>query len=537
MQRDGPEFDVPRLTPIITCSLMQRLVTGRQMKDIDRRAEQEWQIPGMTLMEHAGRAVVEAISVELGRLDQKRFLVVCGKGNNGGDGFVAVRYLKERGAAVTCLLAAAPAELKGDALANYESLRTAGVPVLEADGKGTLDAALRDHPVVVDALLGTGLTSAPRGLVARVIEAVNRSGCFVVSIDVPSGVDADTGQAFQPSIRADLTVTMALAKLGLWLYPGRALAGKVVPADIGIPAQLLDTAGDTFLLDDVGIRAAIPRRPPDGHKGTFGTALVIAGSRGYSGAACLTGAAAARSGCGMVRMAVPAGIAGIVESNVLEPVKFPLAQTEAESISPAALDMVLELAETADAIAVGPGIGTHPETRRFLLDLLPRLHRPVVIDADGINNLAGKLDLLHEMAAPVILTPHPGELGRLVQLDPARVNADRVELSRRLAREHNIVLVLKGASTVIAVPDGRVLVNPTGNSGLGSGGTGDVLTGLLAGLVAQGAKPMDAACAAVFLHGRAADLAAARLTEYCLVAHDLLDYLPDAFHSVLSPHD
>jgi len=511
---------------------MQRLVTARQMKEIDQQAMTEWGISGLVLMENAGRAVVDVLNKELGDLNQARFLIISGKGNNGGDGFVICRHLANRGAQVACVLLGKGEELKGDALANYRVLRDSGMDVREISDASELEPALLSGPVVIDAIFGTGLSSPPRGLAAEVIELVNRSGCFVAGVDVPSGVDADTGSAPGPAVRARLTVTMGLAKQGLWLYPGRACVGRLETADIGIPDKLL-AGGDTSLVDDDYIRASLPARPPDGHKGTFGTAFIIAGSRGFSGAACLAGTASIRSGAGITRLAIPSGISNVVESRVIEAVKVPLPQTDTEAIAFSALDLVLEHARTANAVAVGPGIGTHPETRRFLLELLPRLGKPVVIDADGVNDLAGNLDVLARVKSPVVLTPHPGEFGRLTGQSPAQVNSDRIGASRRFAAEHKVVLVLKGASTVVADPAGRVLVNPTGNSGLGSGGTGDVLTGLIVGLMAQGMNPTDAAAAAVYLHGRAADLAAADLTEYCLAARDLFDYLPDAFRSVI----
>jgi NAD(P)H-hydrate epimerase len=352
---------------------------------------------------------------------------------------------------------------------------------------------------------------------------------------------------------------MALPKLGLWLYPGRACAGTVEVADIGIAAEGdcprtgtvpktgrgLSPHGDcpqnpkaaedgqTFLLDSDHVRSLIPARRPDGHKGTFGTALIIAGSRGFSGAACLAGRAAVRSGCGLVHLAVPAGIIDVVASCVVEAVKTPLPQTEEAALSPAALESILELSGESDAVAIGPGIGTDRRTRDLELAFLAEVGKPIVVDADGINNLAGRPDLLRHASSGLVLTPHPGEFSRLTGLKPEEINADRIGVSRRFATEHKVVLVLKGASTVVAAPDGRAFVNPTGNSGLASGGTGDVLTGLIVGLMAQGMSPLDAACAGVFLHGLAADIAVQSLTEYCLAAGDLPDYLSKAFAAVL----
>jgi len=565
---------------------MQRLVTAGQMQELDRQAVAGHRglspgpaplglspIPSLTLMENAGRAVVEFMEKHLGNLAGTQPLVVCGKGNNGGDGFVVTRLLLAKGAKPDCVLLGSSSELSGDALANYARLNDAGFPVREVSPgdcprTGTvlkagrdlfphgdrpqdpLESLFQNRKVIVDAIFGTGLTRAPSGIAAEVIELINQSGAYVVSIDLPSGLHSDTGVPYEPTVRADLTVTMALPKLGLWLYPGRAYAGTVEVADIGLPGKGtvprgLSPNGDcpqnpktveaaqTFLLDADHVRSLLPARRPDGHKGTFGTALIIAGSRGFSGAAILAGRAAVRSGCGLVHLAIPSGIADIVESCVTEAVKTSLPQTESEAISPAALELLLELSADADAIAIGPGIGTDRRTRDLELAFLAEVEKPTVVDADGINNLAGRPDLLGCACAGLVLTPHPGEFSRLTGLKPEEINADRVGVSRRFATEHKVVLVLKGASTVVAAPDGRVFVNPTGNSGLASGGTGDVLTGLITSLMAQGMSPLDAACAGVFLHGLAADIAVQSLTEYCLAAGDLPGYLSKAFAAVL----
>lgn len=504
------------------------------MKVIDERAMIERRTSGITLMESAGRAVVEAITLRFGDVCGHEFVVFCGRGNNGGDGLVATRLLAACGAHVTCLLLGSPAELKGETRVHYDRLTASAIPVRTITTADEVVAVLASHPVVVDAIIGTGLSRAPRGVVADVIAVLRGARCSVVSVDVPSGVDSDTGGVAGLAVRAELTVTMGLEKVGLHLYPGRALAGAISVADIGIPTDLL-SGGDTFLLDDARVHSIMPVRAPDGHKGTFGAALLVAGSRGFSGAACLAGAAAVRSGCGLVRLAVPRCICGIVESRVLEATKAPMPETADETLGLAALDGLLELAGSVDAVGIGPGIGTSPETRELVLELLPRLMRPVLVDADGLNNLAGRLDVLGLVRAPVVLTPHPGEFARLSGLSVEQVNSDRVATSREFARRHRVTLVLKGASTVVAGPDGRVVVNPTGNSGLGSGGTGDVLSGLLVGLLAQDVEPFDAAAAAVFLHGRAGDIAAEHLTEYCLTASDVIDYLPAAFRSVLEP--
>ncbi|MEO0085698.1 MAG: NAD(P)H-hydrate dehydratase [candidate division WOR-3 bacterium] len=518
---------------------MQRLVTAAEMQTIDRRAAADWGIAGPVLMENAGRAAADAIEHRFAPLCGRRFLIVCGKGNNGGDGFVIARHLANRGALPLCLLLGRTSELKGDARANADILLKSGLPlrdVASAEELGPLlSGAGLSGTVLVDAIFGTGFSGAPQGLAAAAIRLLNDSGLPTVSIDIPSGVNADSGAVAAEAVNACLTVTMCLPKIGLYLYPGRAHSGCIEVADIGIPQHLLTEGATTFLADDAFVRNHVPPRRPDGHKGTFGTCLVIAGSSGFSGAACLTAMAAVRSGAGLVRLAHPASLSNVVESAVLEAVKHPLPETGAGTLSRAALDPLLELTESADSVAIGPGISTHPETRELVAALLSGIDRPIVLDADGINCLT--LDVLHSSLtsrnSPLVMTPHPGELARLIGSTPNEVNADRVNTALSFSRRHGAVLLLKGAPTVIAEPQGTLFLNPTGNSGLGSGGTGDVLTGLIAGLIAQKAKPLDATICAAFLHGRAADLAAADLTQYCVCASDVLNYLPRAFRSVL----
>lgn len=513
---------------------MRPLVTARQMKELDRKAIEEMGIPGLTLMENAGRGVVEHLEKELGSLNGKRVAIVCGPGNNGGDGFVCSRYLKDRGAEPVCILLGKVESLKGDARTNAERLVESGAKIRELDGGAELRPLLEQSDVIVDAVFGTGLSKPAQGLFAEAIAAINRAGRYTVSVDIPSGVEADTGAGFDPAVNADLTVAMALPKVGHVLFPAAAHTGKLAVTDIGIPAEVLNEGAETFLVDADYVRSLLPKRPANGHKGTFGSCLLICGSPRFSGAACLAGKAAVRSGCGLVRLAVPYCIANVVATCVPEAVKLPMPETRECTLAYEALLGLLEFSEIAESVAVGPGLTTHPKTSSLVLDFLARMEKPAVIDADALNIIAKHPDLLRKMRAPVVLTPHPGELGRMTGLEPRRIDADRINLSRRLAREWQQVLVLKGAPTVTATPDGKVYVNSTGNSGLGTGGTGDVLTGLLAGILAQGVTPAQAAVAAVFLHGLAADIAKQELTEYCLCAEDLIGYLPKSFRAVLS---
>lgn len=509
------------------------LVSGSLMKNIDRKAIEIWGISGLVLMENAGRAVVDCLEEEIGAVKGKKFVVVCGKGNNGGDGFVITRHLLNRGAQVDCILLGKITEIKGDARINADILRHVGVSIRESPQFDELSYIIRTAPYIIDAIFGTGISAPPEGIFAQTIQLINESGAYVISVDIPSGIDADTGKVLNLAVQAKLTVTMGTPKYGLILYPGKSYAGKLRIADIGIPKALIGDHADTFLVTKDDIRRNLPPRRPDGHKGTFGTCLVVAGSRGYSGAACLTAMAAVRAGAGLIRLAFPQSLAPVIESRVLEPVKHPLPETLAATLSLEALPQLLDLVAKATSVTIGPGISTHSETKKLLHEILPHIKVPVVVDADGITNLVAGEETIRRCSAPLILTPHPGELSRLINIPAPEINANRLAVARTAARQFNCLIVLKGAPTVTATPEGKVFVNPTGNSGLGSGGTGDVLTGLIAGLLAQGATPLNAALTGVFCHGRAADIAVEKLSEYSLTASDLLQFLPYAFRELL----
>jgi NAD(P)H-hydrate epimerase len=513
---------------------LKPLLTADEMRSVDHRASDEFGLPGRLLMERAGEAVARGV-LDSGMLgDTRRALIVCGKGNNGGDGYVAARMLGANAVEVTCVLLGSTSSLKGDALDAAKGLLDKGVAIVEVQNDDTFASLLKDRELVVDAIFGTGLTSPPVGLHAAVIRAINASGLPVISVDIPSGVDASTGRAFDPSVRASMTVTMGAEKLGLRLHPGRDLAGRIEVADIGFPPELILASSKCGLIEDDDVRRILPARPPDGHKGTFGSVLVVAGSPGLCGAAVLAARGAARSGTGLVHLAFPESLAGIVEPGHVESVKHRLPDDGRGLLGLAALEPVLRLADSVDCVAIGPGIGTDSSTVRFLTELLLNIKAPVVLDADGINCLARAREVLTRRQGSLVLTPHPGEFARLTGDAQEAINAGRVEAARRFAREHNCVLVLKGAPTVVAYGGEPIRVNSTGNSGLASGGSGDVLTGLLSGLIAQGATAVDAAVAAAFLHGRAADIAVRSLTEYCLCAGDIVDFLPNAFSSVLA---
>ncbi|KPK63882.1 hypothetical protein AMJ83_05400 [candidate division WOR_3 bacterium SM23_42] len=510
-----------------------RLVTNAEMKKIDTWAMNELGIPSAVLMENAGRGCVDVLDNYF-PLEDLRVLIICGKGNNGGDGFVIGRHLHNRGALVKIVLLGKVNELKGDALLNFDLAKKAKLDIYPTARFGNLDNVNRafNPRVIVDGIFGTGFSGMPKGIHYQAIELINNTEAFVLSIDIPSGVNGDDGQFKKTCVIADATATMCLPKRGNYLFPGRAFCGDLYTIDIGIPYSLIDNEFPRVIEYD-DILSLIPYRPPDGNKGTFGNVLVVAGARGFSGAAALASHSALKVGAGLVRLAAPRGIMDALESRLLEVVKVPLAQTADETISSKAAGQLLRLAKISEAVVLGPGITTHPETAEFLRLILPEITVPLIIDADAINILAQHPGTFKKIKAPFILTPHPGELARLVKIKPREINRRRVELATTYAKRFDCILVLKGAPTVIAAPDGTTYVNPTGNSGLASAGTGDVLVGMISGLLAQGQTLLDAAITGVFLHGLCADRAMDETNEYTLMAGDLIDYLPKAMNFLL----
>lgn len=505
---------------------MRPVFTAEQMRRLDRRASGELGIPGATLMENAGRGAAAALLEAFPRA--RRVAVVCGKGGNGGDGFVLARWLHRRRVRVEVILAFPPAEITGDAALKLRALPR-GVPRRPIEQPVALVRRLGEADVVVDALLGTGSRGAPSGAVADAIAAINASGKPVVALDVPSGLPADGGEPSGPVVRAALTPTFAGLKLGLVSGPGVELAGRVVVVDIGVPAAETARGITTFLLEETDVARLVPRRARAAHKGTYGHLLIVAGSLGKTGAAALAAHAALRSGAGLVTVATPASQQPIVAGLVLEAMTEALPETAARTVALEAREVVAGLAAVRDAVALGPGLGLDPATQALVRELAGALERPMVIDADALTALAGHLDVLHGAGAPRCLTPHPGEMARLVGGSAAEVQRDRVGVARAVAREHRVHVVLKGASSVIAAPGGDVYLNPTGNPGMASGGTGDVLTGMVGAFLARGMPPLGALQCAVFLHGRAGDLAAARVGEEALVAGDVVAALGQAF--------
>ena len=510
---------------------MLPVFTAEAMRELDRRAVTELGIASGMLMENAGRAAAAAIVEFAGgrRARGRRVAIVCGKGGNGGDGFVVAGELARRGLKPLVLLAVPVGEIGGDAGDKLTALRRRRVRPVVIEDDSAAARALGEADLVVDALLGTGSRGAPAGLVARLIERINASGRPVVALDIPSGLPADGEAPSGAAVRAALTITFAGLKRGLVMGPGVDLAGRVRVVPIGIPEREVLRDVRTFVLEAADVAGDFPTRAREAHKGTYGHLLIVAGSAGKTGAAALAARAALRSGAGLVTAATPASQQPILASLLLEAMTEPLPETEGRTIALTAAAVVTALAESRDALALGPGLGRDAETAEAVRRLTRDLRKPMAIDADGLTALAGHLDVLTHAVAPRCLTPHPGEMARLLGVTTGEVQRDRIKAASELATRHHVHVVLKGATSVLAAPDGRVVLNPTGNPGMASGGTGDVLTGVVGAFLARGMDPGIALQSAVYLHGLAGDLAAARVGQESLVAGDVIDALPKAF--------
>ncbi len=509
-----------------------KILTAAQMQALDRRTITEAGVPGLTLMERAGTHVAELVLEGLGPDSTDTVTILCGKGNNGGDGLVTARLLAKRGPKVQVVLLHDPGVFSGDAKTMWQRWKKtpAARATVVTPTRERLDALLAESRVVVDALLGTGLTSDVTGAYRSAIEAMNGCGRPIVAIDLPSGIHADTGAVMGAAVRAAATVTFGHPKLGLFVGAGIDHAGRVRIGDIGIPAAYSDQGSSPLsLLVESDMERLLPERRASAHKGTFGHAAIVAGSVGKTGAAALAAKAALRIGAGLVSVATPAGINATLEAKLLEVMTAPMPETKAHTLARSGLDRLLAFVSSRTAAAIGPGLSTHPETVDLVQAMIPRLDKPTVLDADALNALVGKTRLLSDGKAPLVLTPHPGEMARLVEdATPESINRDRIGTASRLATTCGVVVILKGARTVIAKSDGEAAICPTGNAGMATAGTGDVLTGMVAGLLAQRLSPWDAARAGVYLHGLAGDLAAAEIGQAGMIAGDLLERIPRA---------
>ena len=508
-----------------------RVLNASQMRDADRRAIEEIGLPSLVLMENAGRQTVAAIESIYADLSERHVGVLCGRGNNGGDGFVVARTLAQRDVDVSVFLLGRVADVRGDARTNLEILGRLGMTVVEVADSQAWElhfSEVTDCTLIVDAIFGTGLNAPLSGLIESVVADVNASGIPVVAIDLPSGLSADSHEAIGPCIDAGLTVTLAAPKLPLVLPPAETHAGDIVIADIGIPAEVIESLEGprVDLLTRASMRELITPRTADSHKGDYGRVLLIAGSRGKTGAAHLAAVGALRSGAGLVTVATPTSCLNTVAAMGAEYMTEPLDEA-INGLDPDNIDHLLEIAR--DVVALGPGLGQAEGTREFVKQFVDRATMPLVVDADALNAFASDPDrLAGREGRDVIITPHPGEMARLVGMSSDEVQASRLEIARNFAAAHRVYVVLKGHRTLIATPDEKVFINPTGNAGMATGGTGDVLTGMIAAWLAQ-LLDAEAACKlAVYLHGMAGDLAEADEGEVSMTAGDLAAHIGDA---------
>lgn len=524
-----------------------RILTAEAMRGVDRAAIERLGLPGLVLMENAALGVVDAIGRQYPEAESAA--IFCGPGNNGGDGLAVARQLATRGYAVEIFLALGAAgvpdaaggrSLAGDAGLQLAICRRLELTIheLPADGDSpaaaaALAAALAAagrHDLVIDALFGTGLARPLTGAFARLVEGLNEVPRPRVAVDIPSGLSGSHAEPPGPHLLADLTVTFAAPKVAHVFPPAADAVGELVVTDLGFPRRLVEEAeGDLHLLVGEELCGLLPPRARDSHKGDYGHLLLVAGSPGKAGAAVLAARAAVRAGAGLVTAAVPEPILPIVHLGSIESMVLPLAAGGGGALAAAAAEQVLAAAAGKSAVALGPGLGQEAETVAAIRRLVAAVELPLVLDADGINAFAGRPAELAARRAPTVLTPHPGELGRLLGISTAEVQADRLAAVRQAAAATGAIVVLKGSLTLVAAPGGGLYVNPTGNPGMASGGTGDVLTGILGSLLAQRLDPLDAACLAVYLHGLAGDLALARLRGPSLAAEDLIGALPAAF--------
>lgn len=508
-----------------------KVATAEQMQELDRKAIETYRIPGILLMENAGRGATEAILASYPDLQKKRAAIIAGKGNNGGDGFVIARQLMQRGIPVKVFLLTDPKSLRGDAETNhYIFYRMKGeiIPVPSAMDYQKVKREVEKADLLIDAIFGTGLDAEVRGYYREVIDHLNTLHKPIVAIDIPSGLNANTGKPLGAAIRASLTVTFGLPKVGLLISPGTDYVGTLKVIDIGIPKNLVEEEKiQAHLIEGEEMKQflAAPRRP-DTHKGDYGHLLVIAGSVGKTGAAAMVCEAALRMGAGLVTLAVPKSLNAIMEMKLTEVMTEPLPETPKQTLSLRAYNAILRLCENKRAVVIGPGLGTLKETQSLIHKLIKAIDLPIILDADGLNALATQPKLLPLPNRSIVLTPHPGEMARLIHATVKEVQENRIGVCKNFSQSSHAYLILKGYRSLIVTPRGEIYINPTGNSGMATGGTGDVLSGMIGGLICQGFDILPSLQASVYLHGLAGDELARELGEKSLIATDIIGKIP-----------
>lgn len=514
-----------------------KVVTPEQMKKIDECAINEYGIPGILLMENAAAAVAAEAQAMLDGCAGRLVTIVAGRGNNGGDAVAAARLLHSKGAVIRVYLMGEKTGLSGDALLNMEILERIGFEITELNEETDLDDFafdLSDSDLILDGLFGTGLGRDITGFAAEIINQINYSCRPVLAIDIPSGVDGKDGSIRGVCVKADATVTFGLPKQGLLLHPGCQYVGRLVTADIGIPHCVIERQDLRTGTIDIGmIPALMPQRRPDSNKSDYGRVLVVTGSTGMTGSGCLASMSALRTGAGLVYAGVPKSLAPVCAAKMTEPIIIPLEDNGEGCLSASCAGHILELAENMDVVAIGPGLTASEDIRKIVEAVIENCRVPLVIDADALNAISADPSVLKKLKTEAVLTPHPGEMARLAGTNTKQVQSDRIGTSSEFAQKYGTVVVLKGSRTVVAYPDGRVLINTTGNAGMATAGAGDVLTGIIAGIIAQGVQAGNASAMGVCLHGIAGDAAAEVTGMHGLVAGDIVDILPAAIKEIL----
>ncbi|MBI5192153.1 MAG: NAD(P)H-hydrate dehydratase [Nitrospirae bacterium] len=566
------------------------IATAQQMRNIDKRAADKYCIPSLLLMENAAHGILRIIEENYGPIKGRKITIVCGKGNNGGDGLAVARLLHNRDAVVQVILltniegnpplfsrggmgGVFLSELKGDAETNLNIALKMGIniaipsplagelqlnsyqippPSFAGGGrrgdKGEGDSfssnissydiwavrnSLNHSYLIIDAIFGTGLSAHVKEEHLEIIELINDSGRPVISVDIPTGINSDTGEVMGDAVKADATITFAIPKRGHFLYPGSELTGRLHIVDISIPEQAIEEEGICLnLLTEDDMTRLIPDRLPNSHKGSFGHVLVIAGSLGKGGAAAMTSLSCLKTGAGLVTLATPESVQPVIAGRIMEAMTCPLPETDEHTIGFQAIEKITEIAKDKDVVAIGPGLTTNGETVEVIRKIINELNVPVVIDADGINAFISATELLKNRKTFTILTPHPGEMAGLTGKSSSDIQKDRIGIARDFAINYGIILILKGAHTIIAEPSGTVYINPTGNPGMATAGTGDALTGIIAGLIAQNIDISSAVRLGVYLHGLAGDIAAKEKGMQGMIAGDLIERIPEAIRQL-----
>ncbi len=523
------------------------LVKAREMQEIDRDAIESFGIPGRVLMENAGRGTFDMILDLFPDIFDKKVCVLCGRGNNGGDGFVVARYLMEHNIETDIFLLSSRDRLKGDARANMSLVEKLCALRRKENNCDSRIIQIPDkeeflkyrHRIIhndlfVDGIFGTGLNSDVRGFFRDVIDLVNSSKMPVISIDIPSGLNTDTGKPCGVCIKAFATASFAFAKPGHILYPGREFTGKLKIIDIGIPRFIADKKSpELHLIEKKNVQSFFTPRNPQAHKGNFGHLLIIAGSTGKTGAAALASNAAMACGTGLVTLGIPQSLNSVMEPQVTEPMTFPLPEKDEGILSDEGFDRIVELADGKTAVAIGPGIGTDKDTGVLVKRLIKSIDLPLILDADALNLIASDPEILKKRQAPVVITPHPGEMARLVGASSSGIQQNRLDTAQNFAVHFGVILVLKGAGTITAMPDGRAFICTKGNSGMASGGMGDALTGIISGLTAQGLSSENAAVAGPYIHGMCGDTLACTRGSFGFTASDLVKIIPETIYQLL----